>query len=325
MDTGEKESGSAAVPGGAGTRHRRSRRGPRHGASGSRRPGPMAQADLQAIRAAGRVLRLYMPQAVLWGRQVLSRSYLPAPRDRVQLMDDVYQVITSASRHAAQTLGALVIDTAAPSRAVALARIAVPAASGPSIDPGLDLDTLGPRLRSFGRRRDWQVTRVDDLDAQAVVDAYQGQHLTLPQCALRLATSEHLITVVLKNNDIPLRPAPKTPPPPAAAESQAHGPAAPANPAPARRRAGSVEGRLQALGITDPSLLVRAAALDRAGRELLAQAATETAAEKTGPARLAAKDTPHSSQATEPDPGGRSTDRSSTRIRRLPRRKGPTA
>jgi hypothetical protein len=220
----------------------------------------MAQADLRAIRVAWHVRRLYMPQAVLWGRQVLSRSYLPAPLDRVQLMDDVYQVITSASRRAAQALGTLIIDTAAPSRTVALARIATPAASGPYIDPSLDLGTLSPRLRSFDRRREWQVTRVDDLDAQAVIRAYQDQHLTLQQCAFRFATSEQLITVVLKNHDIPLHPAPRTPRPPAASDNQprpAPSPAASDKTAAARPRHGPVEGRLQALGITDASLLLR--------------------------------------------------------------------
>jgi hypothetical protein len=267
----------------------------------------MAQADLQAIRAAGQARRLYMPQAVLWGRQVLSRSYLPAPRDRVQLMGDVYQVITSTSRHAAQALGTLVIDTAAPSRAVALARIATPAADGPSADSGLDLDTLRPRLRSFDRRRDWQVTRVDDLDARAVISAYQDQGLTLQQCAFRFATSDRLITVVLKNNDIPLRPAPGTSPSPVADDSQphqAHSPAAPDEPSTARARHGPVEGRLHALGVTDTSLLLRAAALDRAGRELLTQAQAEAAPGRTRPARLAAKDTPR-------EPGGRTSAASS--------------
>jgi hypothetical protein len=281
----------------------------------------MARADLHAIRTAGRDCQLYMPQAVLSGRQVLSGSYVPAPRDRVRLMVDVYQVITSTSRHAAQALGALVIDNAAPSRAVALARIATLPHSDPPAGPDLDLDTLRPRLRSFERRHDWQVIRVDELDAQAVIRAYQDQQLTLHDCAFRFATSERLIAIVLKNNDIALRPASKTPPPPADSQpSQATSPAAttPAAITPGHRWWGPVERHLLALGVTDTSLLLRTAALDRASRELLAQAEATPEHQDRKPARLAAKDTPQGPGEIEPAASSHETDPARTQRRARP-------
>jgi hypothetical protein len=57
----------------------------------------MARGDLEAIRAVGSVGRLYLPNRILEDENAMLRSYLVAPSDRVQLLQDVYQVTIGAS------------------------------------------------------------------------------------------------------------------------------------------------------------------------------------------------------------------------------------
>ena len=278
----------------------------------------MASSDLKAISAVWRARRLYMPQAILSGRRGPGSGYVTAPDDRVQLMQDLYRVIAATSRDAAQALGALVVESAVPSRAIALARTTGLTFSPQSpTGPKPTLETLRPRLRAFGKPRDWQVTRLDEIDADAVIRAYRDKHVGLRECAARFATSERLIAIILRDNDIPIRhdqPAPRPaeanqPRPPAA--SPAPQPDAPAK----RQRCGPVERHMLALNVTDPGLLLRAAALDRASRELLAEGAASVSREdhpasKHEPERrrtaraplVAASDTPPSPRAAVKQP-----------------------
>jgi hypothetical protein len=259
-----------------------------------------------------------MPHNVLRGMPGSAHDHVAAPRDRVLLMEDLYRVVVRNSRRAAQVLGAMVIDATAPSRAIALARVAELASSrAPHVDPELSLDSLRPRMRAFGKPLDWRVIRLDEIDADAVVRAYQDKHLSIGQCAARFATSERLIAIILRDNDIPIRhdqPAPR----PAEAD-QAHplaaSPAPETNALAKRPRCGPVERHMLALKVTDPGLLLRAAALDRARRELLAEGAASVSghdlpASRPEPhhrvanraPRVAASDVPHDPGAAVKQP-----------------------
>jgi hypothetical protein len=145
---------------------------------------------------------------------------------------------------------------------------------------------LRPRLRIFGKRQGWQVIRLDELDADDVARAYQEDQLTVSECAHRFATAEDLISLILDQKHIPVRDHHS------AEDQQSPRPQpAPAAPLPVgeRRWWGPIERQLQARHVTDLGLLLRAAALDRAGRELLAQVLP---AERQSPAQLAAQDMP---------------------------------
>jgi hypothetical protein len=260
----------------------------------------VAAADLLAIG----VRQFYMPQVILRGSQGPARDYIAAPEDQVLLLKDVYRVIVSTSRTAAQALGSLAIDAGAPSRVLALARMAALRSGDPlhpPVDPQLSLDRLRPRLRTFGKRRGWQVIRLDELDADEVIRAYQEDQLTVRECARRFATSGHLIAVILDQNDIPVRTGRSVNENPADPHPHQPEPEPPRRGAAERRWWGPIERQLQARHVTDTGLLLRAAALDRAGRELLAQAETSrslsepTEASVLKASSLAAQDSPKSS------------------------------
>ena len=250
----------------------------------------MAAADLLAIGALRDVSRLYMPQVVVWATRRAARDYAAAPADRIVLMQDVYRVITGTTRAAAQALGGLVLDAGAPSRPLALARITGLAHADPlqpPADPQLTLDELRPRLRIFNKRLGFQVTRKDELDPDQVIRAYQDGRLSVTDCALRFSTTERFISAILDDHNITVR---------------ADHPASQYQP-PARKAGtgqlrwwGPVERRLLALKVTDPGMLLRASALDRASRELISQAEASmnkpTAPESVDPlaSRVAAQD-----------------------------------
>jgi hypothetical protein len=148
-------------------------------------------------------------------------------------MKDLYRVIVSTSQRAAPALGELVTETGAPSRHLSLARAAALEQGGPPqpvIEPEIDLGALRPRLRTFGRPKGWRVTRLDEVDAPAVVRAYQEEQLSLRECAFRFATTDHLIQAILRDNGIQIRPASQTELP--AGNNEPSPPSAKANTAP---------------------------------------------------------------------------------------------
>jgi hypothetical protein len=267
----------------------------------------MAAADLLAIGTLRDAGRLYMPQVIVWATQRAARDYAAAPAGRIQLMQDIYRVITSSARTAAQALGGLVADAGAPGRPLALARTTALAHGDPlhpPIDPQLTLDKLRPRLRTFSKRLDIQVTRKDELDTDDVIRAYQDDQLSISDCALRFCTTPALISTILDDNHIPVRddrPAsPDQPTPPARPDTSQ------------LRWWGPVERRLLALKVTDPGLLLRASALDRASRELITQAEASvdkparvtTAPDAMTAPRIAAQDAPHTAGVARVQPTG---------------------
>ena len=84
----------------------------------------VAMADIQAVEAADRAGRLYVPTRSVAADYDVPRPFVPAPLDRFLALKDAYQAALNASMGAAQVLDELAVAARAPSVALALARAA---------------------------------------------------------------------------------------------------------------------------------------------------------------------------------------------------------
>jgi hypothetical protein len=190
------------------------------------------------------------------------------------------------------------MESRAPSRVRALAHVAASGGAdtsrlNPAQEP--DGDELASRLRYFTRPKRDLRRRQSDIDAGAVLRARQEEGLTLQQCADRFTTSKDTITKILRENGIQPymisrgRSEPRVDPSassgPQAIESSPIAPAPPATQPGRKRPLGSVERQVKTMGVNDPGLLLRAAAIDKAADELIAQASKASSGPAdTGPA-----------------------------------------
>jgi hypothetical protein len=227
----------------------------------------MASSDLSAVVDVGDTGRLYMSNTVLWDDKAPQHRYVSAPRNRVLMLQDVYQVIVNLSRRAVTALDTPVLESGGPSKHIALARFALPR-SADTADDELDLATIGPRLRLFGRPK-YALVREPDIDEHAVLYASQHLRLTIDQCAKKFACSRKSIEVILRQHGVSFGPGRRAEGPRLAK------PARPSRSAPPPQT-GPAETKVRAMGVVDPGLLLRAAALDRAQKGLIQEAARET-------------------------------------------------
>jgi len=222
----------------------------------------LAKADMDAVEAAGRAGRLYVPTRSLPEEYDVPRPFATAPVSRCQVLHVAYRVALDASVQAARALDELSIAAAAPSKALALARAA--AASAQS------------------RRRGSQPRPDDGIPG-----------------------------------DPPLSDTPFT-------HSRA-----------ATGRPGPVEEAIRARRVSDPVILLRAAAIDNAARQLIIQAENATSASSSpdtsttgrrsasSAAQLAAQSFPYDltarPAAEQPPRSNRHATSSSSRVpRRVP-------
>jgi len=98
-----------------------------------------AAADTAAVQAAARAGRLQVPTRSLSARYDIPRAFAPAPPPRLRDLRDAYHGAAEASTHAAHELGELAITLDAPSKALALARAAVPGPARRRSGPGIDV------------------------------------------------------------------------------------------------------------------------------------------------------------------------------------------
>jgi hypothetical protein len=89
----------------------------------------LAKADMNAVDAAGRAGRLYVPTRSLPEGYNVPRPFATAPASRCQALHGAYRVAVDASIQAARVLDELAISADAPSAVLALARAAAPAQS----------------------------------------------------------------------------------------------------------------------------------------------------------------------------------------------------
>ena len=89
----------------------------------------LAQADMNAVEAAGQAGRLYVPTRSLPEDYDVPRPFATAPVSRCQVLHEAYRVALNASVQAARALDELSIAAGAPSKALALARAAASAQS----------------------------------------------------------------------------------------------------------------------------------------------------------------------------------------------------
>ena len=221
----------------------------------------LAKADMDAVGAAGRAGRLYVPTRSLPEEYDVPRPFATAPVSRCQVLHEAYRVALDASVQAARALDELSIAAAAPSKALALARAAAPAQSS---------------------RRGSQPRPDDGIPGDPPLSGTPFTHS-------RAATG----------------------------------------------RPGPVEEAITARRVSDPVILLRAAAIDNAARQLIIQAENTTSASSSpdtptnirrpasSAAQLAAQSFPHDLTARPtaeqpPSPARRATSSSSRAPRRAP-------
>jgi hypothetical protein len=300
----------------------------------------MASADLAMITAFADRGYLYMSNRVLESPDASMSAYLRLPEDRVLMLQDAYRTVVNASQHALRELDDLAIAVNAPSRTLGYARrILLGTGSGAlaaEARGGLDADAIAARLVRFtSPLRSGFRARGAELDALAVIRAYRDDCQTLNECAVRFGVGPQTISAILQEHGVPRRRS-TSGSPPRSAKASGISPPATSRPA-AKPEPGVMERRLLSAGIADSNLLARAAAFDKAADSFLTEAVVtangldpqdsqecKPCDRAAAAPALAAKDTPRSSQGSELDPGGRSKDRSSTRIGYGPRRTGPT-
>jgi hypothetical protein len=269
----------------------------------------LGSADLDAMIAAHNAGRFYMSNHILqddWYPQ--SRVYVRAPRDRVWFLRQAYQGAISASLRAARALDGPALEAGAPSKILALRRAAVTAVNDrPPRAEGMDFNAVERRMSYF--MRPWGAPGLprEEIDADAVIRAYQQDQQTLRECADQHMASIGTITAILEEHGIRRRP-------PGARElcdatwnagsdyrettptAPAHAPAAQGGWTP---HAGPVETAVAATSNDDPGLLLRAAALDKAATTLLNQA-TQDRSVGNDAARLASSNFPYAPTTRPP-------------------------
>jgi len=300
----------------------------------------MASADLAMITAFADHGYLYMSNRLLETPDASMSAYLRLPGDRMLMLQDAYRTVVNASQHAARELDDLAIAVNAPSRTLGHARRLLTADSGALAAEArgrLDAEAIAARLVRFtSPLRSGFRARSAELDALAVIRAYRDECQTLNQCAVRFGVGPRTISEILQEHGVP-RWRSTSGSPPRSVKAPGISPPATSRPT-TKPEPGFMERRLLSAGIADSNLLARAAALDKAADSFLAEAVVTANGLESQDSQeckprdraaaaptLAAKDTPRSSQGSELDPGGRSKDRSSTRVRYAPRRTGPTA
>jgi hypothetical protein len=241
----------------------------------------LASAHLAAVTALADAGRLYLPNRIACDESAARGSWARMPPDRAGTLLDMHRVITTACHQTAAGLDRLAAREAMPGSALAAIRPAVP-------EGNLTLEAIDPQLRMFVRRRPLRVAAAD-VDTRALVRAFQNG-VSLSDCARLFNCSRKSVTAILTEHGVSIRTrAPHTPdtiqPARPAAKPGQPDPAEPA----ARAEPGPVEATIRKLGITDPSLLVQAAVIDRAASGLVSEAGRRT---PQNAAQLAAQDRP---------------------------------
>ena len=257
----------------------------------------IADADQAAIRGAYAAGRLFISNRVLEDNRYPPRSFLTAPADRALFLQRAYQVAIMASADAVSALDGLAIQAGTQSRILAVRRAALTSAGGPPApDSTVNAEAIAQGMRHFTRPRHSRQRRRAEIDAAAVIRAYEDGGQTLQQCADHHMTTVETIKAILAEHGVRPRP-PRARQRPGSARNPAGDPGTPATAAPAlpggwAPNGGPVQTALTEAGTSDPSLLVRAAAIDKAAAALIAQAAGQHPASSNA-ARLAASSFPH--------------------------------
>jgi hypothetical protein len=241
----------------------------------------LASTNLTVITTLADAGRLYLPNRIACDETAARGSWAKMPPDRAGTLLDMYRVITTACHQTAAGLDRLAPPAATPGSALAAIRPALP-------EGNFTLEAIDPQLRIFGQRRPIRVAAAD-IDAQALIRAFQNG-VSLSDCARLFNCSRKSITAILTDHGVSIRTrAPQTPdiiqPQRPAVKPERPDPAEPT----ARAEPGPVEATIRKLGVTDPSLLVQAAVIDRAASGLVSEAGRRT---PKNAAQLAAQDRP---------------------------------
>lgn len=246
----------------------------------------VAAGDLGAVRAAARAGRLHVPTRTMPPKVDVPRPYAPAPDWQLEPLIDAYRAAIELSGMAARVLDRAAIATGGPSQFMALARSAYTAAPGPG-PGGRAPDAGGPgrpgpverALRSLGVTdpvMQLRAAAIDTAGSELIAEAsglpagpgrrsrrdpgpverrVRSLGVTDRKTLLRAAALDTAGAKLIAEASWP------------AAGQARRGPRAPGTPGP-------VEYAVRSLGVTDSVMLLRAAAVDTAGAELIAEASS---------------------------------------------------
>ena len=171
----------------------------------------VAQAERDAVQAAGHAGRLYVPTRSLPGGYDIPRPFATAPIPRCQVLHEAYHVALEASVQAARALDELSITAGAPSNALALARAASPAqsrwrGSQPRPDDGTP---GGPPLSGTP----FTASRTATGRPGPVEEAIRARHVADPVILMRAAAIDNAARklIIQAENATPARSSPDTP------------------------------------------------------------------------------------------------------------------
>ena len=161
----------------------------------------VARADLRGVQAADKAGRLYMPSEFIGGLAPDKRLYLPAPADRVYLLQCACQAAIDTTAHAARMLDDLAVQCGSPSRPLALIRQATPGIPDRTLQapPGV----LAAALRELDRISGFHRERAK-IDHRAIITAYVENGMTTQQISWLWPITLPKVADILRENGIPL-------------------------------------------------------------------------------------------------------------------------
>lgn len=161
----------------------------------------MACADAVGISAVRREGRLYTDRQFLLDDRGGLR-FVPALGNRVHLLNNAYYLCAGASFRAAAALDGPAIDAQTASKGLALRRaeLGTPEAVAPETGYELDNAAFAERMEYFGQPRNFPLRHRHDVDASAIIRAYEIEKLPVREIADRFTMSLTSVRKLLEEN-----------------------------------------------------------------------------------------------------------------------------
>lgn len=235
----------------------------------------LAGAGMTAFLGVQGTGRLYMNIAAL-GQERVRYEYVRAPGDRIHLMKNGRYLCEDATWNAAARIDQIALRAGVPSGTLALARAALPGGGRTGgAEPGfeLDPDDFTVRLELFTRLKGDKGQDRSRIDPREVIRAYETDRMTVDECADRFTTSTFTIRNIIAAHGGQLRP--RSQPETTGSEKEEPPERAPGPGRQGINEESPLRNRLHRLGVDDPDLLQRAAAIDWATADVLDQVGGE--------------------------------------------------
>ncbi|HEV3380011.1 MAG TPA: hypothetical protein VG142_03355 [Trebonia sp.] len=161
----------------------------------------MAKADAGGIRAVRQQDRLYIDSQFLTDDNAL-RRFQRAPGDRVHLLNNAYYLCGDASLRAATALYKLAMDIGTASRGLAFRRTGLSASEAIPAETGYELANaaFAARMEYFARPKNNPLRPRSEVDADAIIHAYEVEKLTTQDIADRFTMSLTSVRQLFEEN-----------------------------------------------------------------------------------------------------------------------------